>query len=164
MCFPTVVTTLVYKSPPPLGKHAHGGAGIILTKSVSQKVVQLDMILQACATLIFINKWITLCYLYLEPDLESWLVDRVGNPKQLKVDDLQSLLDQLPQPFILMGDFNAKWHFRRKIIFPEGASKPLKGKDTKECYTPLSTQHHIWCYLASITLTFLFCLLIYVKF
>ena len=98
-----------YKSPPPVGERAHGGTGIVLTRSVTQKVVQLDTILQACATQIFINKWVTLCSLYLEPGLESRLVDRAGNPRQLEVNDLQSLLDQLPQPFILMGDFNAKY-------------------------------------------------------
>ena len=44
----------------------------------------------------------------LEPGLESRLVDRSGNQRQIEANDIQSLLDQLPQPFILMGDFNAK--------------------------------------------------------
>ena len=98
-----------YRSPPPpVGERAHGGTCIIVTKSIPQKIVQLNSILQACAIQIFINKWVTLCSLYLEPDLESRLMDRAGNPRQLEVEDLQALLDQLPQPFILMGDFNAK--------------------------------------------------------
>ena len=95
-------------TPPPVGIRAHGGTCIIAAKSFPQKEVQLNTTLQACAVQIFINKWITLCSLYLEPDLESRLVDRAGNPRQLEVEDLQSLLDQLPQPFILMGDVNAK--------------------------------------------------------
>ena len=100
---------LFYRSPPPpAGERAHGGTSIIVTKSVPQKIVQLNSILQACAIRIFINKWVTLCSLYLEPDLETRLMDGAGNPRQLEVEDLQSLLDQLPQPFILMGDFNAK--------------------------------------------------------
>ena len=99
---------IFYRSPPPVGERAHGGTCIIVSKSLPHKVVSLNSIFQACAIQIFIKKWVTLCSIYLEPDLESRLVDRADNPRQLKVEDLQSLIDQLPQPFILMGDFNAK--------------------------------------------------------
>ena len=99
---------IFHRSPPPAGERAHGGTCIISSKSFPQKVIQLDSTLQACAVQIFINKWITVCSLYLEPGLESRLVDRAGNPRQLEVEDLQALIDQLPQPFILLGDFNAK--------------------------------------------------------
>ena len=97
-----------YRSPPPVGERAHGGTCIITSKSIPQKVVQLNSILQACAIQVFIKKWVTLCSLYLEPGLETRLVDRDFNPRQLEVEDLQSLIDQLPQPFILLGDFNTK--------------------------------------------------------
>ena len=57
---------------------------------------------------IHVDKKVTLCSLYLEPGLEERLFDRAGNPRQLDLTDLQNLIDQLPSPFILMGDFNAK--------------------------------------------------------
>ena len=67
-----------YKSPPPVGERAHGGAGIILINSLTQKDVQLDTILQACATQIFISKWITLCSLIWNPDLNPvWWTELV---------------------------------------------------------------------------------------
>ena len=106
---------LVFKSVPLVGERAHGGTSIILTKTITQRALQINTVLQACAIQIFINKWITLCSLYLEPDLESRLVDGAGNPRQLEVGDFQSLLDQLPQPYILMGDFNAKILYGGKI-------------------------------------------------
>ena len=97
-----------YRSPPLIGIRAQGGTGIIVRKSVHQRVVQLNTVLQACAVQIFTTKWITLCSLYLDPSLENRLLDESGNPRQLELNDLQNLIDQLPQPFILMGDFNAK--------------------------------------------------------
>ena len=99
-------------SPSLPGARAQGGpgigTGIIVKKSVSHRCLHLDTTLQACAIQIFTTKWITLCSIYLEYDLESRLRDVSGNPRQLELQDLQSLIDQLPQPFILMGDFNAK--------------------------------------------------------
>ena len=97
-----------YRSPPPRGVRAQGGTGIIVSKSINHKVVHIDSVLQACAIQIFSTKWVTLCSLYLEPSLEMRLQDASGNPRHLVLNDLQSLIDQLPQPFILMGDFNAK--------------------------------------------------------
>ena len=101
-----------YKSPHLAGLRTQGGpgigAGIIVKKCVNHRSIDVDSVLQACVIQIFTNRWITVCSLYLEYDLESRLRDNLGNPRQLKMEDLQSLIDQLPQPFILMGDFNAK--------------------------------------------------------
>ena len=99
---------IFYRSPPLIGARAQGGTGIIVHKSVNHRHVQLNTVLQACAVQIFTTKWITLCSVYLDPNLEDRLQDVHGNCRQLALNDLQSLLDQLPQPFILMGDFNAK--------------------------------------------------------
>ena len=98
----------LYRSSPMIGEHACGGTAIIVKKSVNQRIIQIDGILQANAVQIFTNKWVTLCSVYLEPNLEERLLDMSGRPRQLHVGDLQDLVDQLPQPFILMGDFNAK--------------------------------------------------------
>ena len=97
-----------YRSPPLRGVRAQGGTGILISKSVNHKVLNIDSVLQVCAIQIFTTKWITLCSIYLEPSLETRLQDISGNPRHLELNDLQSVIDQLPQPFILMGDFNAK--------------------------------------------------------
>ena len=97
-----------YKSPSLRNVRAHGGTGIIVKKSVNQRSIHLNTELQACAIQIFTTRWITLCSLYLDPLLEERLQDRSGNSRQLELSDLQNLIDQLPKPFILMGDFNAK--------------------------------------------------------
>ena len=55
-----------------------------------------------------LEKRITLCSLYLGPSLEDHLFDGLGRARQLDVSDIQGLIDQLPRPFLLMGDFNAK--------------------------------------------------------
>ena len=47
------------------------------------------------------------CSLYLEPDLEDHLSDASGWKRQLKLDDLQELVNQSLPPYILMGDINA---------------------------------------------------------
>ena len=49
-----------------------------------------------------------MCSLYLEPKLEDHLYDMSGNARHLDISDLQNQIDQLPSPFILMDDFNAK--------------------------------------------------------
>ena len=101
-----------YRSSTPPGLCAQGGpgigAGIIVSNLLNHQSLNLASVLQACAIQIFSTKWITLCSLYLEYNLENRLRDEYGNPRQLELQDLQSLIDQLPQPFILMGDFNAR--------------------------------------------------------
>ena len=97
-----------YRSPPLIGVRAQGGTGIVVRKSINHRVVHLNSVLQASAIQIFTDKWVTICSLYLDPSLENRLQDVQGCPRQLELNDLQSLIDQLPQPFILMGDFNAK--------------------------------------------------------
>ena len=97
-----------YRSPPRPADRAQGGTGFIINKSVKCNTIQLDTELQACAIQIQIDKKVTLCSLYLEPRLEDRLVDRAGNSRQFQLNDLQHLADQLPTPYILMGDFNAK--------------------------------------------------------
>ena len=97
-----------YKSPPLPGERSQGGTGIIVHKSIKHSEIPLNTVLQACAVQIQHNKKITLCSLYLEPKLEDHITDNVGNRRQLELRDLENLINQLPSPFLLMGDFNAK--------------------------------------------------------
>ena len=85
-----------YRSLPLIGARAQGGTGIIVHKSVNHRVVHLNSVLQACAIQIFTDKWITICSLYLDPTLENRLQDVHGNPRQLELNDLQFLINQLP--------------------------------------------------------------------
>ena len=85
----------IYNSPPPIGERAKGGAAIIVKKSLQHSSVILNTSLQAVAVQFVSDKQLTVCSLYLPPDL-------IFNN-----DDIQNLIDQLPVPFLLLGDFNA---------------------------------------------------------
>ena len=99
---------IFHRSPPLPEIRAQGGTGFVVHTSVKCNSLHLDTQLQACAIQIHIDKKITLCSLYLEPGLENHLVDSAGNRRQLNINDLQYLVNQLPTPYILLGDFNAK--------------------------------------------------------
>ena len=75
---------------------ASGGVSILVNKNIPQSIVTLNTNLQAVAVKVTAHKTITLCSVYLPPRNHFNF-----NPK-----DLQSVIDQLPSPFILMGDFN----------------------------------------------------------
>ena len=72
-----------------------GGGAIIVNNSVPHHLVKLETTLQAVAGNISLNKTITLCSVYLPPSLP------------IDVEKLGHFIDQLPEPFILIGDFNA---------------------------------------------------------
>ena len=97
-----------YKSPPKPGERSHGGTGIIVHTSMKNSEILLNTELQACAVQIQLKKKITLCSLYLDPTLEDHLFDNAGNRRHLELRDLEELIYQLPPPFIIIGDFNAK--------------------------------------------------------
>ena len=70
---------------------ASGGVALILNNYVPHQSVKLDSTLQAVA----LNKTITLCSVYLPPT------------SRIDIKELDHLIEQLPKPFILMGDFNS---------------------------------------------------------
>ena len=80
----------IFSSAPPAGDCAHGGAAIIVHSPLP---VVTD--LQAVALTVVLDKQITICSIYLPPHAAFTNAD------------IQSLLDQLPSPFLLLGDFNA---------------------------------------------------------
>ena len=84
-----------YQCCPPIGDRAKGGAAIIISKKLQHHAVQINTTLQAVAVCVILEKPITICSLYLPPDLN------------FNVNNLQNLIDQLPTPFLLLGDFNA---------------------------------------------------------
>ena len=74
---------------------ASGGVAVIVNNSIPHYFVRLETTLQAVAVNISLNKTITLCSVYLPP----------SSPIDMK--KLDQLINQLPKPFILMGDFNS---------------------------------------------------------
>ena len=85
----------IFNSFPPAGDRAHGGAAIIVNKSLQHFPILLQTNLQAVAVSVCLDKKITICSIYLPPDLN------------FDTNDLQLLVNQLPAPFLLLGDFNA---------------------------------------------------------
>ena len=105
---------IIYNSVPPLNDRAKGGAAIILKKSLQHSVLALNTNLQAVAIQCIFDKQLTICSLYLPPDLN------------FTVNEIQDLINQLPAPFLLLGDFNAHnplWG---------GANLDAKGKIVEE--------------------------------
>ena len=74
---------------------ASGSVAVIVNNTVPHRPLKLDSTLQAVAVTISLNMTITLCSVYLPPSLP------------IDIKELDHLLDQLPKPFILMGDFNS---------------------------------------------------------
>ena len=74
---------------------ASEGVAVIVNNSVPHHFVKLETTLQAVAVTISLNKTITLCSAYLSP----------SSPVDTK--KLDHLIDQLPKPCIVMGDFNS---------------------------------------------------------
>ena len=74
---------------------ASEGVALIVNINVPHHFVKLETTLQAVAVKISLNKTMTLCSIYLPP----------SSP----IDDkkLYNLINQLPKPFIIMGDFNS---------------------------------------------------------
>lgn len=82
-------------SPPTSGGHSCGGTAILVDKKIPHSCIQVSTKLQATCVRISHPKPMTICSLYLPPS-SHW-----------DSQDLLDLIDQLPRPILLMGDFNA---------------------------------------------------------
>ena len=76
-------------------ERAIGGSSIFIHNNIIHSPVALNTELQAVAVRVSLEETITLCSVYIPPN------------SHLNVQQLHHLVDQLPKPFILMGDFNA---------------------------------------------------------
>ena len=72
-----------------------GGVSILIGQDTPQSEVHIDTNLQVKAVKITTHKTITLCSMYVPPF------------RQLTESALNKVLDQLPRPYLIMGDFNA---------------------------------------------------------
>jgi endonuclease/exonuclease/phosphatase family metal-dependent hydrolase len=75
-------------------KRAAGGSTILVRDNILHSYVNLNTHQQAVAVRITLDKTITLCSVYIPPI------------SALRLAQLKHLSDQLPTPFIIMGDFN----------------------------------------------------------
>ena len=89
-----------------------GGVALFISRDHPYNSITLHTNLQAVAVQMHIHHLITICNIYLPPN------------EALNQNDLDNLLQQLPSPYIIMGDFNAHsslWgnqntNFRGQII------------------------------------------------
>ena len=75
----------------------HGGAAVLVRHDVSCQPVALRTTLQVSAVRVGLKRPYTIASIYLPPDV-------------FDVHELENLLQQLPQPFLLLGDFNGRHH------------------------------------------------------
>ena len=74
---------------------ALGGTSILINNKIPQSRIQLDTNLQAAVASATLHHTITICSIYIP--LHNQIIDT----------ELDQLLQQLPRPFILIGDFNS---------------------------------------------------------
>ena len=74
---------------------AKGGVAILVRETCYSQPIPIVSELQVVAARVAIPSEVTLCSIYFPPD------------ESIPISDLVSVLDQLPSPFILLGDFNA---------------------------------------------------------
>ena len=75
---------------------AHHGAAIIVHNSIPQYPITLQSNLQAVAVQLQHKRKYTICSLYLPPN------------ENIQDNDIIQLFDELPEPFLVLGDFNAR--------------------------------------------------------
>ena len=83
----------ITKSSP--GDNATGSVTLYINKSALFSEIKLDTDLQAVAVRVSAKKTLTVCNAHLPPSLD------------VNFSDLEHLIEQLPAPFVLVGDSNA---------------------------------------------------------
>ena len=76
----------------------HGGSGLLVRNDLAQRSLSLNTPLEAVAVQISLSRVYTICSLYLPPN------------RELSRNEITGLVNQLPQPFLLLGDVNARHH------------------------------------------------------
>ena len=85
----------LYNAFSPESERAKGGASILVRQGVIHSQVPLKSNLQAIAVRLTSFKTLTICSLYIPPS------------HRLCFQDLDELVQQLPKPYLLLGDFNS---------------------------------------------------------
>ena len=74
---------------------ASGGSSILVKSNVPHRQIDINSNLQAVAVNVTLSKSITICSLYLPPHCK------------FSKHDLENLINQLPRPYLLLGDYNS---------------------------------------------------------
>ena len=82
--------------PQSAGVVNHGGVCTLVKNNIGHRQIDLNTTLQAVAIRVQLDKLYTVCNLYLPPN----------SPVNLQ--ELEDLIDQLPSPYLLVGDLNAR--------------------------------------------------------
>ena len=77
------------------GHRASGGASILIRNGIPQSKIHLSTQLQAIAVKVTLYRIINICSIYIPPH------DAINES------EINNILQQLPTPFILLGDFNS---------------------------------------------------------
>lgn len=80
----------------PIGEHACGGVLILVDPSLNPQPITLNTTLQVTCVVITFPIRIHICSVYFPPP--PFVLSRI---------DLMNLISQLPEPFLILGDFNA---------------------------------------------------------
>ena len=76
------------------GQKPSGGSSSFVRSCLPQRQIKITTQLQAVAVSVTLDKEITVCSIYMPPSFS------------LRSEQLQSLLGQLPSPYLSVGDFN----------------------------------------------------------
>ncbi|KAL4083073.1 hypothetical protein QTP88_028403 [Uroleucon formosanum] len=79
-----------------VANRASGGVALFIHKNIESKEVPIQTHLETIATIVELYKQICICNIY-KPDSTPFTFS-----------DIKNIIDQLPKPFILMGDFNSR--------------------------------------------------------
>ena len=74
----------------------HGGSALLIRNDIAHSLLPLNTPLEAIAVQVNISRVYTICSLYLSPN------------KEFSVRDLTNLYNQLPHPFLILGDLNGR--------------------------------------------------------
>lgn len=77
------------------GERVSGGVALLISHNCPSTIIHLNTNLQAVAARIHMHQLTTICSIYLPPN------------ETIAQTSLSHLIDQLPPPFIIIGDFNA---------------------------------------------------------
>ena len=77
------------------GKRASGRVSILIRKDIPKNKISFNTHLQAITVSATLHKTITMCSLYIPPH------------DPINENELNNLIEQLPKPFILIGDLNS---------------------------------------------------------
>ena len=77
----------------------HGGSALLIRNDIAHSSLPINTELEAVAVQVNISRLYTICSLYISP------------AKEYSSQDLINLCNQLPHPFLILGDLNGRHHF-----------------------------------------------------